>query len=67
MKKALNRGIRGRRQNKSLFRIEQKGKTFDQDFGYSFPLFYSLLKKERRRKGECIAKIKSHDFLLDPI
>jgi len=25
---------------------------FDYDFGYSFPLFSSLLKKEGRRKGE---------------
>ena len=32
--------------------IEQKGMTFDYDFGYSFPLFSSLLKKEGRRKGE---------------
>ena len=27
-----------------------KGMTFDHDFGYSFPLFPSLLKKEGRRK-----------------
>ena len=33
-------------------RIEQKGMTFDNDFGYSFPLFSSLLKKEGGRKGE---------------
>jgi hypothetical protein len=32
--------------------IEQKGITFDHNFGYSFPLFSSLLKKEGRRKGE---------------
>ena len=32
--------------------IEQKGVTFDHDFGYSFPLFSSLLKKEERIKGE---------------
>jgi hypothetical protein len=30
--------------------------TFDHDFGYSPLLFSSLLKKERRRKGEGIAK-----------
>ena len=30
--------------------------TFDHDFGYSFPLFYSLLKKEGRRKGKWISK-----------
>ena len=35
-----------------LFRIEQKGMTFDHDFGYSFPPFSSLLKKEERRKGK---------------
>ena len=36
-------------------------------FGYSFPLFSSLLKIEERRKGERIAKIviKSHASLLD--
>ena len=38
--------------------------TFDHDFGYSFPLFSSILEKEGRRKGEWIAKIviKSHAF-----
>ena len=43
------------------------GMSFDQDFRYSFPLFFSLLKKEGRRKGEWIAKIgiKTHAFLLD--
>ena len=43
--------------------IERKGMTFDHHFGYSFP----LLKKEGKRKGDCIAKIviKSHAFLLD--
>ena len=48
-------------------KIEQKGMTFDHVFGYSIPLFSSLLKKEGRRKGELIAKIviKSHAFLLD--
>jgi hypothetical protein len=41
--------------------------TFDHDFGFSFPLFSSLLKKEGRRKGEWLAKIliKGHAFLLD--
>ena len=37
---------------KSMTWIKQKGMTFDHDFGYSFPLFSSLLKKEGRRKGE---------------
>ena len=37
--------------------IEQKGMTFDHNFGFYFPLFSSLLKKEGRRKGELIAKI----------
>jgi hypothetical protein len=32
--------------------IEQKGMTENHDFGYSFPFFSSLLKKEGRRKGE---------------
>jgi hypothetical protein len=32
--------------------IEQKGMPFDNDFGFSFPLFSSLLKIEGRRKGE---------------
>jgi hypothetical protein len=32
--------------------IEQKGMTFNHDFGYSFSLSSSLLKKEKRRNGE---------------
>ena len=32
--------------------IEQKGTTFDHDFGFYFPLISSPLKKEGRRKGE---------------
>ena len=46
--------------------IEQKGKTFDQDFGNSFPLFSSLLKKGREKENE-VAQIviKRHAFLLD--
>jgi hypothetical protein len=31
---------------------ELKGMTFDHDFGYSFPLFSSFLKKRGKRKGE---------------
>ena len=48
-------------------KIEQKGMTFDHDFGYSFPLSFSLLKKEGREKKNEVAKImiKSHAFLLD--
>ena len=46
------------------FMIEQKGITFDHEFGYSFPLFSSLLKKEGRTKGELISRIKIHAFLL---
>ena len=47
--------------------IEQKGMTFDHDFGYSFSFFSSLLKKERREKENEVAKIvnKSHALLLD--
>ena len=30
--------------------IEKKGVNFDNDFGYSFPIFSSLLKKRKRRK-----------------
>ena len=43
-------------------RIEQKGMTFEHDFGYSFPLLSSLLKKGKKKKGEWIEKIviKSH-------
>ena len=33
-------------------RIKQKGMTFDQDFGYSLPLFSSLLKKREGGKEE---------------
>ena len=39
-----------------FFVIEQKGMTFDHDFGYSSPPFSSLLKIEGRRKGERISK-----------
>ena len=41
--------------------------TFDHDFGYSIPLFSSLLKKSEEEKENEIAKIviKSHAFLLD--
>ena len=48
--------------------IEQKGMTFDHDFGYSFHLSYSLLKKKGREKENEVKKIviKSHVFLLDP-
>ena len=47
--------------------IEQKGVTFDHNFDYSLPLFFSFLKKDERIKGERIAKIvvKSHAFLLN--
>ena len=48
-------------------KIEQKDMTFDHDFGYSFPLFSSLLKKGGEEKENEVAKIviKSHVFLLD--
>ena len=44
--------------------MEQKGMTFDHDFGYSFPLLSSLIKKEKENE---VAKImvKRHAFLLD--
>jgi hypothetical protein len=32
--------------------IEKKGMTLNHDFGFSFPLFSSLLNKEGKRKGE---------------
>ena len=35
-----------------IFMIEQKGKAFDHDFGYSFRLFSFLLKREERKRGE---------------
>ena len=38
--------------------IEQKGITFDHDFGYSLPLFSSLLKKREEEKK---MKSKNHD------
>ena len=37
--------------------IDQKDITFDHDFGYSFPLFSSLLIKEGRKKNNEEAKI----------
>ena len=47
--------------------IDEKGMTFDNDFGYSLPLFSSLLKKRGKMKKDVIAKIviKGHAFLLD--
>ena len=47
--------------------IEQKGMPLDHDFGYSFPLSSSLLKKEGRENENEIAiiLIKSHAFQLD--
>ena len=49
--------------------IEQKGMTFDYNFGYYFPLFSSFLKKEGRENENKVAKIviKRHAFLLDLI
>ena len=46
--------------------IEQKGMTFDHYFGYSFPLYSSLLRKREEEKDE-LSKIvnKGHAFLLD--
>ena len=42
--------------------------TFDHDFGYSFSLFSSLLKKEDKEKENELAKFvnKSHDFQPSP-
>ena len=55
-KKKRNMRMRLQRRKQILMsksiRIEQKGMTFDYDFGYSLPLFSFLLKKEGRRKGE---------------
>ena len=47
--------------------MEQKGMTFDHDFGYYFPLFSSLLKKREEEKENELEKIvnKGHAFLLD--
>ena len=41
--------------------------TFDHEFGYSFPHFYSLLKKRDEEKENELARIviKGHAFLLD--
>ena len=41
--------------------------TFDHDFGYFFPLFFSLLKKREKEKENELSKIviKAHAFLLD--
>ena len=46
-----------------------KGMNFDYDFGYSFPLFSSLLKKEGKRKNNELAKllIKVYAFQTGPI
>ena len=33
-------------------KIEQKGMSFDHDFGYSFALFSSLVKKRGKKENE---------------
>ena len=47
--------------------IEQKGMTFDHDFGYFFPFSLPPYKKRKREKVNELAKImiKGHAFLLD--
>ena len=42
--------------------------TFEYDFGYSFSVFSSLLKKREEEKENGLANIviKGHAFLLDP-
>ena len=52
--------------HKVIRMIEQKGKNFDHDFGYTFSLLSSLLKKEGREKENEVSKIviKSRAFLL---
>ena len=46
------------------FLIEQKGMTFNHDFGYSFLLFSSLLKIEERRREEWISKNRDQKSCL---
>jgi hypothetical protein len=50
-------------------KIEQKGMTFDHNFGYSFPFSLPSLKKRDEEKENEVAKIviKSHAFPLDQI
>ena len=47
--------------------IEQKGMTFDHDFGYFLPLFSSLLQKRGKKKRRMKSKnrVQSHAILLD--
>ena len=47
-----------------LFKIEQKGMTFDHNFGYSFPLFSSLLKKRGNKKRRMNRKIRDQKSCL---
>ena len=49
------------------FMIELKGMTFDYDFGYSFSLFSSLLKKEDMENELAKIVIKSHAFQLGSV
>ena len=51
-----------------LIENSQKGMTFDHDFGYSLPLFFTLLKNGGEEKQDELAKfvIKGNTFLLDP-
>ena len=45
--------------------IEQKGMTWNHDFGYSFPLLPSLLNEEKKEEWKAKIVIFSYAFLLD--
>ena len=54
-KELLQKGLKYGK-NRERFKIEQKGMIFDHDFGYSFSIFSSLLKKEGREKENEVVK-----------
>ena len=45
-------------------KIEQKGMTFDHDFGYSYPLFTSLLKNREKKKRKMNSKKRDQKSCL---
>ena len=48
-------------------RTKLKGMTLDHDFGYSLPIFSSIVKKEGRIKGERISKNRDQKSSLSAL
>ena len=52
--------------NSGSWRIEQKGITFDHDFGYHLPLFSSLNSKNRDQKS-CLSARSQGGLISKPV